>query len=50
MEAEACDFFSDLTKGNSGGAFPDLGDLDVAKCTDELSFTITAFCGNIVYP
>jgi len=34
MEVEACDFFSDLTIGNSGGAFLDLGDLDVVKCTD----------------
>jgi hypothetical protein len=34
MEAEACDFFSDLTIGNSGGAFLDSGDLDVVKCTD----------------
>lgn len=36
MEVEACDFFSDLTTGNSGGAFLDLGDLDVVKCTDAL--------------
>jgi hypothetical protein len=36
MEAEACDFFSDLTTGNSGGAFLDSGDLDVVKCTDAL--------------
>jgi hypothetical protein len=36
MEVEACDFFSDLTVGNSGGAFLDLGDLDVVKCTDAL--------------
>jgi hypothetical protein len=34
MEAEACDFFSDVTTGNSGGAFLDSGDLDVVKCTD----------------
>lgn len=34
MEVEACDFFSDTTIGNSGGAFLDIGDLDVVKCTD----------------
>lgn len=36
MEVEACDFFSDLSAGNSGGEFLDLGDLDVVKCTDAL--------------
>ena len=36
MEVEACDLFSDLTVGNSGGQFLDLGDLDVVKCTDAL--------------
>ncbi|MGL5111955.1 MAG: DUF5010 domain-containing protein, partial [Flavobacterium sp.] len=34
MEVEACDFHSDLTPGNSGGAFLDRGDLDVVKSTD----------------
>jgi len=34
MEAEACDDYSDLTVGNSGGTYLHLGDLDVAKCTD----------------
>ncbi len=34
MEAEACDDYLDLTTGNSVGAFLQLGDLDVAKCTD----------------
>ena len=34
MEAEACDDYSDLTVGNSGGTFLQMGDLDVAKCTD----------------
>ena len=34
IEAEACDDYSDLTTGNSGGAFLQLGDLDVAKCSD----------------
>ena len=34
MEAEACDDYSDLTTGNSGGTFLHLGDLDVAKCSD----------------
>lgn len=34
MEAEACDDYSDLTVGNSGGTYLQMGDLDVAKCTD----------------
>jgi len=34
MEAEACDDYSDLTTGNSGGAYLQIGDLDVAKCND----------------
>nr|WP_294897557.1 DUF5010 domain-containing protein [uncultured Pedobacter sp.] len=34
MEVEACDINYDLTAGNSGGAFLDLGDLDVVKCND----------------
>lgn len=34
MEAEACDLFSDVTTGNSGGAFLDRGNLDVVKCSD----------------
>ncbi len=34
MEAEACDVFSDLTTGNSGGTFLNSGNLDVAKCSD----------------
>ena len=34
MEAEACDDYSDLTTGNSGGTYLHIGDLDVAKCTD----------------
>jgi len=34
LEAEACDDYSDLTTGNSGGTYLHLGDLDVAKCTD----------------
>ncbi|MDX9749098.1 MAG: DUF5010 domain-containing protein [Paludibacter sp.] len=34
MEAEACDDYSDLTAGNSGGAYLQIGDLDVVKCTD----------------
>jgi hypothetical protein len=36
VEAEACDFYFDLTPGNSGGAYLHMGDLDVVKCTDEL--------------
>ena len=34
MEAEACDDYSDLTTGNSGGTYLHMGDLDVAKCND----------------
>ena len=34
VEVEACDSYSDLTTGNSGGAFLYQGDLDVVKCTD----------------
>jgi hypothetical protein len=34
MEAESCDDYSDLTVGNSGGTYLQMGDLDVAKCTD----------------
>ena len=34
MEAEACDDYSDLTVGNSGGTYLQMGDLDVAKCSD----------------
>ncbi|MGL2993347.1 DUF5010 domain-containing protein [Flavobacterium sp. TSSA_36] len=34
MEIEACDFHKDETPGNSGGAFLDIGDLDVVKSTD----------------
>lgn len=34
IEAEACDDYSDLTTGNSGGTFLEMGDLDVAKCND----------------
>lgn len=34
MEAEACDVFSDLSTGNSGGAFLKSGNLDVVKCSD----------------
>ena len=34
MEAEACDDYSDLTTGNSGGNFLHLGNLDVVKCSD----------------
>lgn len=33
IEVEACDFFSDLTTGNSGGAFRD-GDIDILKSDD----------------
>jgi hypothetical protein len=33
MEAEACDDYSDLTTGNSGGAYLQIGDLDVVKCS-----------------
>lgn len=33
MEVEACDNFTDLTTGNSGGAFRD-GNLDIAKTND----------------
>lgn len=36
VEVEACDSFSDVTIGNSGGAFLDEGNLDVVKCTDKL--------------
>jgi hypothetical protein len=35
VEAEACDVFSDLTNGNSSGAFLHEGNLDVVKCTDK---------------
>ncbi len=34
VEAEACDFNFDLSTGNSGGAYLDMGDLDVVKCLD----------------
>lgn len=34
MEAEACDDYSDLTVGNSGGTYLQMGDLDVVKCND----------------
>ena len=34
LEAEACDMYSDLSNGNSGGTFLKSGNLDVAKCTD----------------
>ena len=34
FEAEACDDYSDLTTGNSGGTFLHLGNMDVAKCND----------------
>lgn len=34
LEAEACDDYSDLTTGNSGGAYLHMGDLDVVKCND----------------
>lgn len=34
MEVEACDFYSDLTPGNSGNSFLERGDLDVLKCSD----------------
>ncbi len=34
LEAEACDDYSDLTVGNSGGTYLHLGNLDVAKCND----------------
>ena len=34
MEAEACDFNSDLTPGNSGNSFLERGNLDVLKCSD----------------
>jgi len=33
IEAEACDYYFDLTTGNSGGAFRD-GNLDIVKTTD----------------
>ncbi|NDP20528.1 MAG: DUF5010 domain-containing protein [Paludibacter sp.] len=33
MEAEGCDYYSDITTGNSGGAFRD-GNLDIVKTTD----------------
>lgn len=35
VEVEACDLHSDLTTGNSGGAFLHEGNLDVVKCTDK---------------
>ena len=35
VEAEACDFHSDMTAGNSGGAFLHEGNLDVLKCSDK---------------
>ena len=34
VQAEACDAFSDLTTGNSGGAYRRGGNLDILKCTD----------------
>ena len=34
LEAEACDFYFDLSNGNSGGTFLKKGNLDVAKCDD----------------
>lgn len=34
IEAEACDFYLDLTPGNSGGKFLYQGNLDVADCSD----------------
>lgn len=34
VQAEACDLFSDLTTGNSGGAYRRGGNLDILKCTD----------------
>ncbi len=34
VEVEACDSNSDLTTGNSGGAFLYQGNLDVVKCSD----------------
>jgi len=34
VQAEACDVFSDLTTGNSGGAYRRGGNLDVLKCPD----------------
>ncbi|MCX6309318.1 MAG: DUF5010 domain-containing protein [Bacteroidia bacterium] len=34
MESEACDDYLDLTTGNSGGTYLEMGDLDVAKCND----------------
>jgi len=33
VEAETCDYYADLTTGNSGGAFRD-GNLDIVKSTD----------------
>jgi len=36
VEAEACDSFSDLTTGNSGGAYRHEGNLDVQKSNDKL--------------
>jgi len=33
MEVETCDYYADLTTGNSGGAFRD-GNLDIVKTTD----------------
>lgn len=33
VEAEGCDFYSDLTSGNSGGEYRK-GDLDVMRCND----------------
>jgi len=33
MEAETCDYYADLTTGNSGGAFRE-GNLDIVKTTD----------------
>ena len=34
IQAEACDSFSDLTTGNSGGAYRRGGNLDIEKCAD----------------
>ena len=34
LEAEACDDYMDLTTGNIGGTYLQMGDLDVAKCSD----------------
>lgn len=34
IEAEACDDYLDLTTGNSGGMYLEMGNLDIAKCSD----------------